>query len=175
VSEFLECVMAGVRYFGVALDYSPSSKYALKWAIDNIFRADDVVILLFVNTESVDGDQSDLWGEEGSPLVPFEGLSEPNLQRHYQLKPDEEITQYAEEASTVKKVKVMAKFYWGDPKEKLVKAVVETPLDALVMGSRGYGTFARTLLGSVSNYVVNNVPCPVTIVKLPPSSDEAES
>jgi hypothetical protein len=58
--------MAGVRYFGVALDYSPSSKYALKWAIDNIFRADDVVILLFVNTESVDGDQSDLWGEEGS-------------------------------------------------------------------------------------------------------------
>ncbi len=37
----------------------------------------------------------------------------------------------------------MAKFYWGDPKEKLVKAVVETPLDALVMGSRGYGTFAR--------------------------------
>jgi hypothetical protein len=37
-------------------------------------------------------------------LVPFEGLSEPNLQRHYQLKPDEEITQYAEEASTVKKV-----------------------------------------------------------------------
>lgn len=40
-------------------------------------------------------------------------------------------------------VKVMAKFYWGDPKDKLVKAVVETPLDALVMGSRGYGTFAR--------------------------------
>jgi hypothetical protein len=37
-------------------------------------------------------------------LVPFEGLSEPNLQRHYQLKPDEEITRYAEEASTVKKV-----------------------------------------------------------------------
>jgi hypothetical protein len=58
--------MAGVRYFGVALDYSPSSKYALKWAIDNIFRADDVVILLFVNTERVDGDQSVLWGDEGS-------------------------------------------------------------------------------------------------------------
>jgi hypothetical protein len=66
VSSFLQCVMAGLRYFGVALDYSPSSKYALKWAIDNIFRADDVVILLFVNTERVDGDQSALWGEEGS-------------------------------------------------------------------------------------------------------------
>jgi hypothetical protein len=76
--------MAGVRYFGVALDYSPSSKYALKWAIDNIFRADDVVILLFVNTESVDGDQSVLWGEEGSrkkkkKLLPTFHFCEPSF------------------------------------------------------------------------------------------------
>jgi nucleotide-binding universal stress UspA family protein len=102
-------------------------------------------------------------------LVPFEGLSDAVIQRRYQAKADEEISRYVEEVETVKKAKVMAKFYWGDPKEKLVKAVVEIPLDALIMGSRGFGTFKRTLLGSVSNSVVNSVPCPVTVVKLPPN------
>ncbi|CAK9213311.1 unnamed protein product [Sphagnum troendelagicum] len=161
--------MADARYFGVAVDYSPSSKYAFKWAVDNVLRAGDVVILLFVNKDSRDGDAADLWGAGGSPVVPFEELSDAVIQRRYQAKADEEISRYAEEAATVKKAKVMAKFYWGDPKEKLVKAVVEIPLDALIMGSRGFGTFKRTLLGSVSNSVVNSVPCPVTVVKLPPN------
>lgn len=58
--------MADARYFGVAVDYSPSSKYAFKWAVDNVFRAGDVVILLFVNKDSRDGDAADLWGAGGS-------------------------------------------------------------------------------------------------------------
>jgi hypothetical protein len=58
--------MADARYFGVAVDYSPSSKYAFKWAIDNVFRAGDVVILLFVNKDTRDGDAADLWGAGGS-------------------------------------------------------------------------------------------------------------
>jgi hypothetical protein len=59
-------IMADARYFGVAVDYSPSSKYAFKWAVDNVFRAGDVVILLFVNKDSRDGDAADLWGAGGS-------------------------------------------------------------------------------------------------------------
>jgi hypothetical protein len=38
---------------------------------------------------------------------------------------------------------VVAKVYWGDAKEKICDAVVEIPLDALIMGSRGFGTFKR--------------------------------
>ncbi len=37
-------------------------------------------------------------------LVPFEELSDPVIQRRYQAKADEEISRYAEEAETVKKV-----------------------------------------------------------------------
>jgi len=33
--------------------------------------------------------------------------------------------------------------YWGDAKEKICAAVVEIPLDGLIMGSRGFGTFKR--------------------------------
>jgi hypothetical protein len=53
------------------------------------------------------------------------------------------VDQYCFYIVCVFQAKVMAKFYWGDPKEKLVKAVVEIPLDALIMGSRGFGTFKR--------------------------------
>jgi hypothetical protein len=38
---------------------------------------------------------------------------------------------------------VVAKVYWGDAKEKICAAVVEVPLDGLIMGSRGFGTFKR--------------------------------
>jgi hypothetical protein len=38
---------------------------------------------------------------------------------------------------------VVAKVYWGDAKEKICDAVLEIPLDALIMGSRGFGTFNR--------------------------------
>lgn len=37
-------------------------------------------------------------------LVPFEELSDAVIQRRYQAKADEEISRYAEEAETVKKV-----------------------------------------------------------------------
>jgi hypothetical protein len=40
-------------------------------------------------------------------LVPFEDLSDPAIQRRYQLQGDEEIVQYAEEATNVKKVGVL--------------------------------------------------------------------
>ncbi len=40
-------------------------------------------------------------------LVPFEDLSDPAIQRRYQLQSDEEIARYAEEATNVKKVGVL--------------------------------------------------------------------
>lgn len=36
---------------------------------------------------------------------------------------------------------------------------------AIVLGSRGHGPLKRALLGSVSDYVVRNAPCPVVITR----------
>ena len=39
--------------------------------------------------------------------------------------------------------------------------------DLLVVGSRGHGTFAEALLGSVSQHCAHHARCPVVIVRGP--------
>lgn len=49
------------------------------------------------------------------------------------------------------------------PGEGLVQAAADA--DLVVVGSRGRGSFASAVLGSVSHYVVQHAPCPVVIVR----------
>jgi nucleotide-binding universal stress UspA family protein len=51
----------------------------------------------------------------------------------------------------------------GHPAEVLLKAAAGA--DLLVVGSRGHGGFAGTLLGSVSTHAVHQARCPVLVVR----------
>ncbi|GLJ42218.1 hypothetical protein SUGI_0874010 [Cryptomeria japonica] len=160
--------MSGDRKVGVAVDYSSSSKYALKWALDNLAdKGDHVVILHVHNNKGAETGQSQLWEKSGSPLIPLSELRQPNLVKQYDLTPDSETLDMLDTAARQKQIIVVAKIYWGDPREKLCDAVEDLQLDSLVMGSRGLGSLKRVFLGSVSNYVVTNAICPVTVVKEP--------
>eukprot|EP00794_Sanderia_malayensis_P003630 gene3630-4144_t len=57
----------------------------------------------------------------------------------------------------------------GTPGETIVKIAQENDANVIVMGSRGLGTVRRTLLGSVSDYVLHHAHTP-TIVIPPPRS-----
>ncbi|EYU41394.1 hypothetical protein MIMGU_mgv1a020570mg [Erythranthe guttata] len=136
--------MAKARLVGVGMDYSATSKSALKWAIHDFVEDGDQIIMIHVASPKADPTNKQLFADTGSPLIPLEEFREMN-------------------------VKVVAKVYWGDPREKLCGAVEQLKLDSLVLGSRGLGAIKRVLLGSVSNYVVQNATCPVTVVKGTPS------
>ena len=60
----------------------------------------------------------------------------------------------------------------GDPGESIVSAAASESVDLVVVGTHGRGTIGRLLLGSVSEYVVRNAPCPVLVVR-PASRPEA--
>src|SRR3954452_12895549 len=51
----------------------------------------------------------------------------------------------------------------GDPGRAVCAIAAELSARGLVMGTRGRGGIKRALLGSVSDYVLRNAPCPVVV------------
>ena len=53
----------------------------------------------------------------------------------------------------------------GDPAEQIVVAATAQRVDHIVMGTRGLSPVKGLLLGSVSDRVAREAPCPVTLVR----------
>ncbi|ONK61638.1 uncharacterized protein A4U43_C08F32030 [Asparagus officinalis] len=102
---------------------------------------------------------------ENVALIPLTEFSEAGIEKKYGVKPDAETLDIVNTIARQKGIVVVMKIYWGDPREKLCEAIDKIPLSCLVIGNRGLGTLKRVIMGSVSNYVVNNGACPVTVVK----------
>jgi len=51
----------------------------------------------------------------------------------------------------------------GDPGAALCELAASLPATAMVIGTRGRGGLRRAVLGSVSDHVVRNAPCPVVV------------
>ncbi|EES03887.1 hypothetical protein BDA96_03G384800 [Sorghum bicolor] len=153
------------RRIGVAMDFSPSSKKALRWATDNLVCKGDTLVLLHIRHHRKDEAKNTLWSRTGSPLIPLEELMDPPVRQRYDMPEDPEVFDTLSAVARQKELCVVIKMYWGDPREKVCDAVEELHLESLVMGSRGLGSVQRILLGSVTNYVLSNASCPVTVVK----------
>ncbi|KAI9361142.1 hypothetical protein DFJ73DRAFT_773497 [Zopfochytrium polystomum] len=140
----------------VAVDPSSHSAAALAWAVANIVRpADDKIVLATVRPSV------DLRGAYvGSLVVPgFKDADEALRKESHDLLLKLAKTLPAE------KYNVHGVALRGDPREELLFAATDLNADILVVGSRGLGPLRRTLLGSVSDYLVRHAEIPVIVAR----------
>uniref|UniRef100_A0A0C9S3C5 TSA: Wollemia nobilis Ref_Wollemi_Transcript_29740_1065 transcribed RNA sequence n=1 Tax=Wollemia nobilis TaxID=56998 RepID=A0A0C9S3C5_9CONI len=150
--------MEGVkgRRILVAVDGSEQSRYALKWAVDNLhLSSSDTLVLCHVESIPVGG--------PGLVLTPQVAVA---LQK-YMDRVAEDVMKKSRELCSESQVKVEEKILSGDARDGLCEAVKKFEADFLVIGSHGYGIIKRAVVGSVSDYCAHHAECPILIVKKP--------
>jgi nucleotide-binding universal stress UspA family protein len=143
----------------VALDGSPHARLALKFALDVADKYSANLELLTVLHHTCIPYYSDAGGVVTPQFV--------------QECIDAQRTQYKEILSQAREqsikdhpnLQVITILKEGRPADEIVKTAKEDCVDLIVMGSRGLGGVKQLFLGSVSDRVADEAPCPVLIVK----------
>eukprot|EP00455_Lapot_gusevi_P057242 TRINITY_DN9688_c0_g1_i2.p1 TRINITY_DN9688_c0_g1~~TRINITY_DN9688_c0_g1_i2.p1 ORF type:complete len:141 (-),score=7.48 TRINITY_DN9688_c0_g1_i2:44-466(-) len=133
--------------FVLAVDGSAASTRALQY-----------LILIFNN----DRDQLHLCTVVQD--VPFDWIDQTQLQREYVAEGREMLRNYEatlkENMITNYDLHVLS----GEPGERICELATSVNAHFVMMGSRGFSTFAKVFAGSVSEYVLQNARCAVTII-----------
>ena len=70
-------------------------------------------------------------------------------------------------------VRVRTRLATGDPVERICAYAREIDARLIAVGTRGHGTVASLILGSVSNGVIRNASRPVLVVRVPDGEQKA--
>ncbi|KAJ6809305.1 universal stress protein A-like protein [Iris pallida] len=157
----------------VAVDESEGSFYALRWALDHLCGADEVVgaepttdnshvVLLLLHVEQ----PFQHYMFPAGPGVYATSAAVESI-RKGQEENSRCILSRAMKICLEKKVTAETLVMGGDPKDMICQAGEQLGTDLVVVGSRGLSTIKRAFLGSTSDYVAHHAPCPVLIVKPP--------
>ncbi|RUS75809.1 hypothetical protein EGW08_016436 [Elysia chlorotica] len=140
----------------LAIDGSKHSKYAFDWYLENMYREGDTVVLIHCAEYHIDVGLPGIAADVDAICAAVK-------------KQNDDIGKLTDDFMNVlrqKKIKAELLTPTGErPGELIVKVAKEKNVASIILGTRGLGTIRRTLLGSVSEYVVHHSHCPVTVVR----------
>ncbi|OWM77962.1 universal stress protein PHOS34-like [Punica granatum] len=147
----------------VGVDDSEHSVYALKWTLDNFFvpfSSNHPYKLIIVHARPTVTMAVGFAGPGVAEALPY---VEADLKRQVT-----KVLDKMKEICSKKSVQdVVVEVHEGDGRNVLCDAVDKHHASILVVGSHGYGTIKRAVLGSVSDYCAHHAHCSVMIVKKP--------
>jgi nucleotide-binding universal stress UspA family protein len=152
-----------MRTVCVCIDGSKNSNYALEFAKNRgiINSKMDKIVLLHARIPPFTG------GYGFSPGVMYADLNAYNLADNANKSASHKLL--AETATMLKQAgfKVQAFALKGSPENELHYKISKIQPNLVVIGSRGLGPVSRTLMGSVSEFLVHCLKCPVLVVRSP--------
>jgi nucleotide-binding universal stress UspA family protein len=146
------------RLILVAIDESEEGINALQWAVNNLLTSQDRVILIHAQRNPA----SPLATASPVFMVPVDVLK--MLEKDVK-KSTEKIFARATDICKAKNVNPEMEARIGDAKEVICKAAKKYNPDLLIVGSHGSGVLKRVFLGSLSDYCVTHLQCPVVVVR----------
>ncbi|KAJ8301682.1 hypothetical protein KUTeg_020669 [Tegillarca granosa] len=145
----------------IAMDGSEYSKFAFQFYVDNLHTASDKIILVHC---------VEMYNVANSPMMfsaPFavnkDAIS--TMLKEEEAKTKIELEKYAKMLKDAKLQGTVKSIHSIKPGEGIVKMSKDEKVSYIVIGSRGLGTIRRTLLGSVSDYVVHHADVPVMVCR----------
>jgi nucleotide-binding universal stress UspA family protein len=136
----------------VGVDGSPSSQAALQWAADQAIRTGaDVEAVIAWEYPAV---------AAGFGLAPAAMVTSSQYREYANKVLTDAISRVTGPGSSVR---FSTRVGEGNAAQILLNEAAGEEL--LVVGSRGHGTFAGAVLGSVSHRVAHHAPCPVVVVR----------
>jgi nucleotide-binding universal stress UspA family protein len=142
-----------MRNILIATDGSPSAREAVEFGLDLAAEQSASVTFVTVVAEA--------------DIVPIGGFglgfaaSVPHEVRKDEERPLDEAHELAEQAGVTARQRLLQ----GDPADEIVAYADVIDADLIVVGSRGHGAIAGTLLGSVSRGVLREARRPVLVVR----------
>lgn len=139
----------------IAVDGSKHSIFAFEWYAENVHTSTDNAIIGFCS-------------EIGTHLPATAATASPAtleaLVKKHEGKAQEVFTTFSNIAAKYNIQHTLERLH-DPPGASIVKYANQNNVDLIIAGSRGHGTLRRTVLGSVSDYIVHHSHIPVIICK----------
>lgn len=139
------------------LDGSEHSQHALSYSLDIADKYDASIILVTVHQPTYIVMNLD----PSLSLKLSKEISDSHKAQHKHI--------LAKSLKYVKKInpklRVSTRLIEGRPADQIIKTAEEEHIDLIIIGSRGLGGIQQFLLGSVSDRVADQAPCPVLIIR----------
>jgi nucleotide-binding universal stress UspA family protein len=147
----------GFKQILVAIDFSEPSALALEYAQTLARRFGATLVVVHVVEE---------------PFPVASGFSPHDIAAYRMRLVEQAKRKLVRAVATIAGVGIVAEVLVGTTARGIVEAAAAHDIDLIVMGTRGHGAAAATLMGSVAECVVRSADCPVMTVHDPRGAAE---